>query len=228
MLHALFQVLLYAVLAGASPMAFAATIAVMQAGRPKAIAFGSGFVLAQFLTCSLLVGLGIAATGSGHKHHPGIQVALEVGLAAALIWLARRVQRTRPRKHDAESERTRKVLDRLSRVRLTTALGAGLALGIGAPKRLVLAALAATAIDTSGVRSSLQGLLIVVYVTVATALVWIPVALFVILGDRAVTLMKQAEGEVARRQPDVTIYALLLLAAVFAIDALVVLVTQIR
>ena len=60
------------------------------------------------------------------------------------------------------------------------------------------------------------------------AIVVVVHTLFVILGDRAVTLMKQAEGEVARRQPDVTIYALLLLAAVFAIDAAVVLVTQIR
>jgi hypothetical protein len=219
-------VLLYAVLAGASPLAFAATIAVMEAGRRKALAFGAAFVLAQLVMCSLLVGLGIAATGSGRKHYPGVEVVLEIAVVAGLIWLARRVQRVGLPERRAGGERTHKLVERLGRVHLTTALGAGLALGIVSPKRLVLAGLAATAIDTSGVGSSLQGVLIVVYVGVSTALVWIPVAVFVVLGDRSVALMKQAQSEVARRQPRVTINALLLLAAVFAIDAIVVLLTH--
>lgn len=228
MLLALVQVLLYAVLAGASPLAFAATIAVMEAGRRKAVAFGAAFVVAQLAMCSLLVGLGIAATGSSRKHYPGVEVVLEIGVAAGLIWLARRVQRVGLPERRAGGERTHKLVERLGRVRLTTALGAGLALGIVSPKRLVLAGLAATAIDTSGISGSLQGVLIVVFVGVSTALVWIPVAVFVVLGDRSVAVMKHAQSEVARRQPGVTINALFLLAAVFAFDAIVILLTQIR
>jgi hypothetical protein len=52
-LHAAIQLLLYALLAGLSPVAFAATIAVMPAGRLKVLGFGTAFVLAQSLTCSL-------------------------------------------------------------------------------------------------------------------------------------------------------------------------------
>jgi hypothetical protein len=70
MFHALLQNLLYGVLAGASPMAVAATITVMQAGRPKALAFGTGFVGAQLLTCALFVGVDIAAAGTNRKHYP--------------------------------------------------------------------------------------------------------------------------------------------------------------
>ena len=66
-----------------------------------------------------------------------------------------------------------------------------------------------------------------VYVAVATALVWGPVVLFVLVGERAVALMKRAQSEVVRRQPEVSVYALLALAAMFAIDAAAVLVTQI-
>lgn len=63
MFHALLQILLYGVLAGASPMAVAATITVMQAGRPKALAFGTGFVGPQLFTCALFVGVDVAAVG---------------------------------------------------------------------------------------------------------------------------------------------------------------------
>lgn len=43
---------------------------------------------------------------------------------------------------------------------------------------------------------------------------------FVLLGARAVALMKGAQKEVARRQPKVAVYALRLLAALLVIDAI--------
>ena len=125
MVQATLQVRLYAVVAGLSPLAFAATIAVMQAGRSKALAFGIGFVVAQLLTCSLLVAIDVAARGSSRKHHPGIQVALEVAVAVALIWLAARVRRRPPTMDEASSARSRRLLARLGRLHLLTALGAG-------------------------------------------------------------------------------------------------------
>jgi hypothetical protein len=47
MLHPTLHVLLYALLSGLSPVAFAATIAVMPAGRVKVLGFGGAFVIAQ-------------------------------------------------------------------------------------------------------------------------------------------------------------------------------------
>ena len=67
----------------------------------------------------------------------------------------------------------------------------------------------------------------VIYVAVATAIVWLPVALFILFGDRAITLMRHSQDEVVRRQPQVTVHALQFLAAVFAIDAAGMLLTQI-
>jgi hypothetical protein len=227
MFHALLQVILYGVLAGASPMAVAATITVMQAGRPKALAFGTGFVGAQLLTCALFIGVDIAAAGTNRKHYPGIQFLLEVTVAVALIWLSERVRRRAPSAGEAGTQRTRKLLERLGRLRLLTAFTAGVVLGIGVPKRLLLAALTATTINTAGVRSSGEALLVVVYVAIATAIVWVPVVLFILFGDRAIALMTHARDEVIRRQPRVTVHALQLLAAMFALDAIGVLVTQI-
>ena len=59
----------------------------------------------------------------------------------------------------------------------------------------------------------------VLYVVLATMLVWAPVVVFVLLGDRSIALMKRAQEEVAARQPHVTFYALLILGALVAIDA---------
>jgi hypothetical protein len=227
MLHALLQVLLYAVLAGLSPLALAATITVMHGGRPKALAFGIGFVAAQLLTCSLFVVIDVSATGSSRKHYPGVQATLEAGVAVALIWLAERVRRRGVVKGEGTNERTSRLLKRLGRLSLLTTLGAGVVLGIGIPKRLVLAALAATAISTAGLHSSVEAVLVVFFAAVATALVWVPVTLFTLFGEQVVALMKRAQEEVVRRQPQVTVYALLLLAAMFAIDAADVLLTQI-
>ena len=224
MLHAGIQVLLYGLLAGLSPLAFAATIAVMPAGRLKTVGFGAGFVVAQTLTCSVFVIVGVAATGSNRKSHPGIQATLEILLALALIGLALRVRRRPPTPKESSNERTQALLDRLGRLHFLTTVAAGFLLGIGGPKRLVLTALAATTIVTAS-RDAGEAVLVVVYVTVATALVWGPVVLDVILGERAIALMESAQDEVARRQPQVTVYALLVLAGFLVVDAVGVLLT---
>jgi Na+/melibiose symporter-like transporter len=231
MLHAAFQVVLYGLLAGLSPLGFAATLAVMPSGRLRAIGFGAGFVGAQILTCSVLVIFGLAATGLSDKSHPGFRAALEVALALALIALALVVRRRSPNTSDSQAAherskaRTQALLDRLSRLRVLTTVVAGFLLGIGGPKRLVLTSLAATTIVTGGLGATEQATLVVVYVTLATALVWGPLLLFLLLGKRVIALMEGAQGEVGRRQPQVTVYALLILAVVLVLDAVSVLLT---
>lgn len=222
MVHAALQVLLYGLLAALSPLAFAATIAVIQTGRLKASAFGIGFVLAQLTACALLVIAGVAVTGTT-KSHPGIQALLGGALAILLVWASLQMRRRSPRTTEGSSERTRAVLDRLGHLHFLTTILAGLLLGIGGPKRLVLTALAATTITTSDLQNSGETALVALYAALATALVWGPVILFVVLGERAVVLMQRAQREVGSRQPDVTVYALLSLAALFAIEAIGVL-----
>ena len=218
MIQAAIQVLLYGLLAGLSPLAVAATIVVMSAGRLKALGFGVAFVAAQLLTCSVLVIIGVAA-GSNRNSYPGVQAILAALLAFALIMLALRIRRSPPTAQERSSARTQALLDRLGRLHFLTTVVAGFLLGIGGPKRLVLTALAATTIVASGVGNAGEGVLVIVFVAVATVLVWGPVLLYVLLGQRAVELMEGAQGEVVRRQPQVTVYALLVLAALLVVDA---------
>jgi hypothetical protein len=214
--------LLYAVLAALSPVAFAATIAVIPAGRLKVLGFGIAFVVAQALTCSLFVIIGVAAAGSS-RSRPGVHAGMELIVGAALIWLALRVRRKPPVPKEGLGPRTQAIHERLGRLRLLTTLLAGLLLGTGGPKRLVLTALAATTISTAGLGPSGKTALVVLYVGIASVLVWGPVILFVLLGNRAVARMKAVQNEIARRQPQVTVYVLLVLAAALATDAISVL-----
>ena len=220
MIHAALHLLLYALIAGFSALAFAATLAVMQAGRLKTLGFGVGFVSGQVLTCSLLVGFGVVVTGASRRTHSALLATLELLFALLLIAAALRVRRAPPVATEGASERTQALLERLGRMRLLTASIAGALLGIGGPKRLVLAALAATAITTAGVGDADEAVLVVWYCALATVLVWGPVTVFVLLGDRAIGAMTRAQQEVARRQPGVRVYAFLLVAGLLILDAI--------
>jgi len=225
MIDATIQLLLYALLAGFSALAFAATLAVMQAGRLKTLGFGTGFVLGQVFTCSLFVILGVAFTGASKRTHSALLATLEVLLALLLIAVALRARRAPPPvETEGSSKRAQAVLERLSRLRFLTTSIAGFLLGIGGPKRLLLTGLAATTITTAGVRDAEEAALVVWYCALATVLVWAPVSVYVLLGERAVGIMTRAQQRLARRQPGVKVYALLVLAGVLTLDAISLLV----
>ena len=220
MIHATLQLLLYALLAGFSALAFAATIAVMQAGRLKTLGFGTGFVIGQVFTCSLFVIFGVVVTGASKRTHSTLLATLELLLALLLVVVALRVRRAPPVETEGSSERTQAVLERLSRMRFLTTSIAGFLLGIGGPKRLLLTALAATAITAADVGDAGEAALVVWYCALATVLVWGPVIVYVLLGDRAVGVMTRGQQRLARRQPGVKVYAFLVLAGMLILDAM--------
>lgn len=213
------ELFLYALLAAFSPLALAATMTAIGAGRRQALGFGVGFVAGQLASCALFVILDFAAVGSGRRSYPGGHVLIALAAAVVLLWLAGRVRRRPPPVSESKS-RAHALLARLSRLGYLTTLAVGLLLGIGGPKRLVLTALAAALITTGGAGDSAQAELVVVYSALATALVWGPVAFYVVRGEKAVALMKAAQETANRHQPEVTIYALRGLAALLVIDAI--------
>jgi len=217
------QLLLYALLAAFSPLAVAATMTAIQAGRRQALGFGVGFVVGQLVTCAIFVILDFAAVGSSRRSYPGIRAPLAIALAVVLLWLAERVRRRPPPAGRETRSRAHALLARLSRLGYLTTLAVGMLLGIGGPKRLVLTALAAAVVATSAAGDSGQAELVVVYVAVATALVWAPIVFYVVRGEKAIALMQSAEESARRHQPKVTIYALRGLAALLVIDAIGVL-----
>jgi len=205
------QILLYGLLAMLSPLGFAATLAVIQSGRFKALGFGIGFVAGQLLACALLVMAGAAVIPDRETGHETFRGLLAIGLGVAVLSLALSVRRRPESTTPRSSERSQAVLERLGRLRVGTALVAGLLLGIGGPKRLVLTALAAASISASSADASRATVSVVLYTAIATLLAWAPILAFEVFGDRAVSSLGSAQTWLSRHQRTATYYSLLLI-----------------
>src|SRR4051794_887623 len=146
MTSASIDVIAYALLATLTPLGFATTLAVIESGRLKALAFAVGFVAAQLTTCAVLVAVGATAAPRRDRDHPTFRAVLELLFGLALLALAAIVRRSAESGASQTSSRAGAVLERLRRLRVPTAFVAGLLLGVGGPKRLVLTTLAAASI----------------------------------------------------------------------------------
>ena len=172
----------------------------MGSGRLKALVFGVSFVVAQLLTCVLALLVGASFTRHQHAY-PTFQVILELLFGLALLAAALQFRRRPPAPPNADGpSRSQAVLERLSRLRFSTALLAGALLGIGGPKRLVLTFLAAATIDSAGLGSSSEALALAIFYTgVATVLVWTDQQLYCRSRRRTTRPEHRLRGDAVRR-----------------------------
>jgi hypothetical protein len=213
----------YALIAAASPLGLAATLTVLGTGRIRALAFAVGAVAGQLAACAVLVAIGTASVDH-RTSRPHVEGVLELAIGLGLLLLALRIRR-RPERAHPDSGRSREILDRLRRVRPATAVGAGLALGVGGPKRLVLTGLAAASITAAGVDGGKDAVLVVWYCALATVVVWAPVLAALVAGQRAVDAFDSGFGWLTGNQRPVTVAVLLVVGSFLVADAIALLVT---
>src|SRR5215471_18743947 len=81
------QVLLYAFVAGASPVALGATLVVLgsRGGRWHALAFAVGVVIGQAALCAIAFVFGNAALPVGHHEHETARAVMELAFGIALL-----------------------------------------------------------------------------------------------------------------------------------------------
>jgi hypothetical protein len=228
-MSALPSTLLYGVVAALSPLAFASTLAVLRSerGRVNGLVFAVGFVVAQALTCLVAVVIGSVATPDHVDDHDTISSALALTLGILLLvaawhWRGPRRAETSPR--PGTSPRTKAFLDRLARLHPGTALSVGFLLGVGGPKRLTVTLLFSASIAVSGLDSAEKVSLGLVYVVIASVLVWLPVGLYVVAGERANDWMAGAQTWLLAHRQQIGFGSALVLGLLFTIDALVGLV----
>lgn len=203
------DLLIYALVATATPLGLAATLVVIESGRSISLVFALAFVAAQTLTCSLVVLLGVSARPTPVHDHSALRSWLELGFGVVLIAAALAVRRRGAKR----TPHSTALLERLHRLRPGTSLAAGLALGIGGPKRLVVTILAGSSIAASAARGSHVGVLVILYSLVATLLVWLPVLVFVIAGDRVLGLLHAAERLLVEHEQEIAFWSLLVVGA---------------
>lgn len=223
MIREALQLLPYAVIAALSPLDVAATLAVMRAGRRKALAFAVGLVVGQLLATTVLVVAGAVAFPDRSRTHALFQGLLSLGFGIFLVVVAFVVGRRPEPAVRGSGGRTQAALARFRRVHSVTAAGAGVLLGIGGPKRLVISALAAASIAAAGVTGSSEAALIGWYVLLATSLVWGPVLAYLVLGDWVVARFDAAVEWLSVHRRLITVYALSIVGVALVFNAVVIL-----
>jgi Sap, sulfolipid-1-addressing protein len=212
----------YAFIAAASPLALAATLTILRTGRGRALGFAFGALAGQFVSCGVLVLIGAVSFGHRAKR-PHVEGVLELVLGAALLALALLVHR-RPQRTEPDSGRSQEILDRLGHVRAATAVVAGLALGVGGPKRLVLTGLAAASIAAASLNGARDAALVVWYGLLATVVVWAPVLAAIVLGQRGVDLLDRGFRWLTRYRQPLTVAVAAIVGAFLVADGLALLV----
>src|SRR5215831_2143265 len=202
-MHETIRILLYGLLAAASPLTLLAALVVLagRRGRANGVAFAAAFVLGQSMAFVLafLVGSHFAH----RNHHPTSAAYLELAIGAALLVTAFWKRPPHEPEPAERTPRTEALFATLSRVTPGISLGIGLPLGIGA-KRLAITIVAGATVALADLGPSEEVGLGALYVVVATVTVWAPVTVYLLLGTRANGLVVDSERWITSREKMLT------------------------
>lgn len=223
--HTATRILLYAVVAAASPVGLVATFAVLTSrrGRGNGLAFVAGFVLGQSAAFIVAYIIGSAATAGQAAGHRTFSAALELALGIGLLMLAWPERRREGKARDGPS-RTRALLARLQGLRPRTAFTVGALLGVGGIKRLSITIIAGASVGVAGLAPAEDALLGAIYVVVASVLIWLPITGYLVAGKRASDWMSNADTWLLANERRLTFFSTLLFGLLLTSDALVRLV----
>ena len=218
---AAFHVLFYAVIAAASPLVLTATFVVIRSERPRAngIAFLTGFLLGTAIACAIGLIIGQAAVerlGS----HATIEAALTLALGLVLLMLGWRARGTLSKPVTARSSRGAAIMEGLRHVRPAAAFSMAGLLGFGGPKRLLLTLLAMASVSGADYGHVVNLTLVVLYIGVASVLVWVPVGIVIVAGERAVVILGKGEFWLTAHARELRVWVSLGFGAVLVGDAL--------
>ena len=220
-MHTVLSLLLYALIAAASPFALTASIAVLKTrlARLNGVIFAGGFFLGEAIGWIIALALGtLLGLGSGDNK---IAAAVEFVFGLLLLAAAVQVHRGFTPTPGQGSGRTQALVRRLEQLRPLTAFSFGTLLGIGIPKRLTITIVAAATLKASGFTVAEQVTLVLIYMAVAAVLVWAPVAIYVVAGRRADSVLADGQAWLTSNQREVTLYSLLVFGTVLVVDGLV-------
>ena len=186
--------LLYAVIAAASPLVLTATFVVIRSERPRTngIAFLAGFAIGTAIACILGLLLGQAAVARLDAHET-VEDVITLGFGVLLVAIGLNARGRLGEPAVEHSSRGTAVMEGLRHVGPAATFSMAGLLGFGGPKRLVLTFLAMASISSADLGRFEDLSLAALYLVVATVLVWVPVGIVLVAGERAAIIL--AEGE---------------------------------
>lgn len=215
------HVLVYAVAAAVSPIVLTATFVVLRSERPRGngIAFLSGLLLGTCIACGLGLLIGHAVVERVDAHGT-IEAVLTLLLGLALLIIGLRALHPSSRAETQGSSRASAILAGLDSVRPAAAFSMAGLLGLGGPKRLVFTFLAMASISEAGIGGAADVTLIVTYIVIATALVWVPVGIVVVAGERAAVILERGQSWLTRHAATLRVWLPLGIGVALVVDAL--------
>jgi hypothetical protein len=215
------QVLFYALVAAASPLALTATLVVIRSDRPRtnSIAFLTGYLVGTAIAC--IVGLFVGATAVARlDSHEAVENGLTLLLGVALVMVGLRIRKAPPKPVAEGSSRSAAILAGLAHVRPAAAVSMAALLGFGGPKRLLLTLLAMATVTGAGLGHTAGVTLVLLYIGVGTVLVSVPVVIVVVAGERAADILGRGEGWLAEHSSAVRVWLALGLGVALIVDAI--------
>jgi threonine/homoserine/homoserine lactone efflux protein len=216
------RILLFALVAAASPVTLLATAAVLTSrrGRTNGTVYLVGFLLGQSIAFGVAVLIGSAAT-TDRDGNEELAAALELAFGVGLLVLAW------PQRRRAEADagtagpsKVKAMLARLHGLRPGTAFSVGVLLGVGGVKRLSITVVAGATVGIAGLAPVEDVLLGILYVLVAAVLVWVPVVAYLVAGERADAWLEEAQSWLTANERRITFVSTLLFGFLLISDAL--------
>jgi Sap, sulfolipid-1-addressing protein len=198
---------------------------VIRSDRPRTngIAFLVGFLLGTALACGVGLIIGEAAV-ERLDEHDAVEAAVTLLLGVLLVLVGLRARHTPPRP-EHESSRAGAILTGLSHVGPAAAFSMAGLLGFGGPKRFVLTLLAMASISEATYGDAGDLTLVLVYIGIATTLVWAPVGVVVIAGERAAAIVERSQAWLTTHAAELRVWLAIGIGAALIADALVRLAT---
>jgi hypothetical protein len=225
-LETTFRIFLYALVAATSPLALGATLTVLRTAKPRinGMVFAVSFLVAQTVVLLIVFAIGDESLGNRESAHETLTSLFVLAFGLTLLGAAAHLRRRRgmPREpRGPAASRTKAVLDRLEHLTPRAAAGTAVLLGIGGPKRLGITIICAGTITAAALSRSEDLALGTLYVLLGTALVWVPVGLYVVFGSRATDWMNQAQAWAQAHQEPLTFYPMVVVGIALVGDAVV-------
>ena len=202
-----------------SPTVLVATLAVLGSGRGRlnGIVFVIAFLVGQSL--AFLVGflVGSAVTPDHGSNRTRAIVELAAGIMLVVVaWRRRSASGCDAR----TTSRSDALFARLSRVKPAVSFGVGMPLGVGA-RRLVFTLLAATSVAAAELSSAEEVSLGFLYIAIASVVVWVPVLLYLVFGDRADGAMEDTKRWIATHEEQFIVVSALVIGVLLLVSGLV-------
>jgi cytochrome c biogenesis protein CcdA len=221
-IDAVFHVLLYAIVAAASPLVLTATFLVVRGESPRSngIAFLVGFLFGTAVACILGLVVG-QATIEKLDSRQTIEDLLTLALGVVILGFGLRARGREPAPAAERSSRAAAIMASLRHVRPAAAFSMAGLLGFGGPKRLLLTLLAMAVVNGAQQGHVANLALTALYIAVATVLVWVPVGMVVIAGERAAVILGESESWMTEHARELRIWLCLAFGAALIADGLV-------